>query len=55
MKTQAARLIDIVFSAPLLVFVAVKYRIPEPAKSALLVTGILTAIYNGGNYLENRT
>jgi hypothetical protein len=54
LKTQAIRLIDIFFIAPLLVFVALKYRIPEPAKTTLLVTGILTAIYNGGNYLENR-
>lgn len=54
MKTQAIRLIDIFFIAPLLVYVALKYRVPEPAKTMLLVTGFLTAIYNGGNYLENK-
>ncbi|NDE14699.1 hypothetical protein EBZ80_07195 [bacterium] len=50
-KGQSLRIIDVVILAPYLIYLSRKLR--EPHRSILLVTGILTAAYNGRNYLLN--
>lgn len=50
-KSQAIRIVDVVILAPYLIYLSRKLR--EPHRTILMVTGILTAVYNGRNYLLN--
>lgn len=54
-KSQQVRLLDVFVIAPFLVYTGVKYKnsLPKIVSIGLVVTGILTAIYNGNNYLKN--
>lgn len=54
-KTQEIRLMDIFLLAPFLVwFGATATGVPQWAKFTMVIAGILTAIYNGRNYLRKR-
>jgi hypothetical protein len=54
-KSQEIRLIDVFIISPFLIYYGLKAgRIPQTAKDIMVVLGILTGIYNGKNYLENR-
>jgi len=54
-KTQEVRLMDIFLLAPFMVyFGATATGVPQWAKFAMIISGILTAWYNGRNYLRKR-
>jgi len=54
-KTQEIRLMDIFMLAPFLVwFGATATGVPQWAKIVMIISGILTAWYNGRNYLRKR-
>jgi hypothetical protein len=53
-KTQFVRLIDVFALGPLMIYVAVKYRVREPQRTALLISGFATILYNGINYVNIR-
>ena len=54
-KTQEIRLMDIFLLAPFMVyFGATATGVPQWAKLVMIVLGILTAWYNGRNYLRKR-
>jgi hypothetical protein len=55
-KSQQIRLIDVFVIAPFLVYTGVKYKksLPSIVSNSLIVLGVLTAVYNGNNYLKNR-
>ena len=52
-KSQLVRLIDVFYIGPFLIFLSNKNTLSENNKRILLITGILTIIYNGRNYLKN--
>lgn len=52
-KSQAIRLWDVFFLGPFLIHIARK-RLSGPGRSIMMASGILTIIYNGRNYLDNR-
>lgn len=53
-KSQEVRLIDVFILAPFMVWFGMKAEgVPKLAKTAMIVSGILTALYNGRNYLIN--
>jgi len=55
MKTQAVRLVDVFLLGPLMILRGARARTATPLDTMLVLTGILTIIYNGGNYLaENQ-
>ena len=51
-NAQMVRLWDIMFIAPVLIFVGFKYKMPLLAKIALIGIGAGTFIYNGYFYLK---
>ena len=54
-KTQQIRLFDIFVLAPFLVwFGATAIGVPQWAKFAMVISGILTAWYNGRNYMRKK-
>tara|TARA_R110002050_G_scaffold65113_2_gene141265 strand:- start:1385 stop:1555 length:171 start_codon:yes stop_codon:yes gene_type:complete len=53
-KSQFVRLIDVFYIRPFLIFLSNKNTLSENNKRILLITGILTIIYNGRNYLKNK-
>jgi hypothetical protein len=54
-KTQIIRLIDVFFIAPFMIYFGLKAEnIPELNKDLMVGLGVLTALYNGNNYLKNR-
>jgi len=54
-KPQFVRLVDVFFLAPLMVYTAVKYKqVPKSMRIAIFTSGVLTAFYNGRNYLLQR-
>ena len=54
-KTQEIRLLDIFGLAPFMVwFGATATGVPQWAKFVMVISGILTALYNGRNYLRKR-
>lgn len=52
MKPQSVRLLDIFLIGPLMIAGAMRSRMPEPWRTMLLVSGALTILYNGANYLD---
>ena len=54
-KSQEIRLLDVFVIAPFLVYTGVRYRqnLPHFVSTSLVVLGVLTAVYNGNNYLKN--
>ncbi len=53
-KSQLVRLIDVFYIGPFLIFLSNKNTLSQNNKRILLITGILTIIYNGRNYLKNK-
>jgi hypothetical protein len=53
-KTQLVRLLDVFVLGPLMIYIAARYKIHEPQRTTLLVSGVLTIIYNGVNYINIR-
>ena len=54
-KPQWVRLWDVFFLAPFLVYLGARgSNLPTLARAGLVVTGTLTFIYNGRNYLIQR-
>lgn len=54
-KTQEIRLVDIFLLAPFLVWFGITATgVPQWAKFVMVISGILTAAYNGRNYLRKR-
>ena len=53
-KTQFVRLLDVFVLGPLMIYVASRYRIRQPQRALLLVTGVATIVYNGINYVNVR-
>lgn len=53
-NTQFVRLLDVFLLGPLMIYVASQYRIRQPQRALLLVTGIATIATNGINYLNVR-
>ena len=54
-KTQEIRLMDIFLLAPFMVYFGITATgVPQWTKFTMVVAGILTAIYNGRNYLRKR-
>lgn len=51
-NAQMVRLWDIFFIAPVLIFIGAKYNIPTLAKTALIVIGIGTFLYNGYFFIK---
>lgn len=55
MKTQNVRLLDVFVLGPLLLYAGLQRRpLPRWLNVALVVSGVLTILYNGNNYLLNR-
>lgn len=50
---QPIRWLDVVFIGPLIIYAGVKGDFRPWIKTALVVTGVATIVYNGANYLEN--
>lgn len=55
MKTQTVRLLDVFLIGPVMIWAAVAPVVPRSVKLALLIFGVATIVYNGRNYLLNRT
>lgn len=56
MKSQDIRLIDVFVLGPFMVWFALKARgVPEWARYVMLASGVLTSVYNGVNYLAERS
>jgi len=53
-KSQLIRLWDVVFLGPFLIYISRKPGLSETEKLLLGLSGALTILYNGRNYLENR-
>ena len=54
-KTQEIRLLDIFGLAPFMVWFGINATgVPQWAKFVMIISGILTAVYNGRNYLRKR-
>ena len=54
-KTQEIRLLDIFGLSPFMIwFGATAVGVPQWAKIVMIISGILTAWYNGRNYLRKR-
>lgn len=51
-KSQLVRLIDVFLLGPFLVWYAAKWG-KGISKDLLMVSGVLTSLYNGNNYLSN--
>ena len=43
-KTQFVRLLDVFVLGPLMIYVASRYRIRQPQRALLLVTGVATIV-----------
>lgn len=56
-KSQNIRLVDVFVIAPILIYSGVKYRkvLPTWVSVSLVTIGVCTAVYNGKNYLINKT
>ena len=54
-KPQIIRLWDVFFLAPLMIYTgARKSNLPGSMRLIMVVSGVLTAVYNGRNYLIQR-
>ena len=54
-KTQEIRLLDIFVLSPFMIwFGATATGVPQWAKFVMVISGILTALYNGRNYLRKK-
>ena len=53
-KTQLIRLLDIPLGIFMIWFGATAVGVPQWAKIVMIISGILTAWYNGRNYLRKR-
>jgi hypothetical protein len=53
-NTQNVRLLDVFLLGPLMIYVASKYRLRQPERALLFITGIATITTNGINYLNVR-
>jgi len=54
MKKQNVRLLDVFVLGPFLIRSgSVNSTLPQGVRSGLVLSGILTIIYNGVNYIEN--
>ena len=51
MKAQFIRLLDVVYTGPLLLAIAANKSVPKHVRSSLFVIGISTIVYNGVNFL----
>ena len=52
-KTQEVRLIDVFILSPFMIWFGIKAKgIPQVAKTGMVISGILTGLYNGRNYLK---
>lgn len=51
MKTQNVRLLDVFALGPFMIWASRQLR-PSLARDAMLVSGILTILYNGVNYIK---
>lgn len=54
-KSQSVRLIDVWFLGPFLVWAAMQPRMTRATRTILAVSGAATIVYNGRNYLANRS
>lgn len=54
MKGQAVRLVDVFALGPFMVWAATVPRLPEWARLALFVSGVLTVTYNADNYMRQK-
>ncbi len=54
MDVQQIRLLDVFVVAPILIGAATFKSLPNYMRVALLMIGVLTLVYNGSNYLEER-
>ncbi len=52
-KSQTVRLLDVFVLGPFMVWYAISYKdAPTWARGLLAFSGLLTTVYNGGNYLR---
>jgi len=55
-KTQNIRLVDIFILAPFMIYFGLKAKgVSKTEKALMLVSGIGTALYNGNNYLKQKS
>ena len=54
MKAQHIRLLDVYLIGPLMIAGGARSRLGNPWASLLVVSGVLTMLYNGANYLTER-
>ena len=54
MKTQTIRLLDVFLVGPLMVVGGSRSSLTEPWRTLLVLSGVLTVLYNGVNYLKVR-
>ena len=53
-KAQGIRLLDVFLIGPLMVVGGSRSSLTEPWRTLLVVSGVLTMLYNGANYLTER-
>lgn len=54
-KTQEIRLLDVLLLAPFMIWFGITAtNVQQWAKFTMIIAGILTALYNGRNYLRKR-
>jgi len=53
-KSQSVRLLDVLVLGPFMIYVGYKSKLPAPARSIMMLSGIATIIYNYSNYVENQ-
>lgn len=54
-KSQYVRIIDVILIAPVLIYAGTFKQLPNWVRVSLIGIGAATAIYNGKNFLENRS
>ena len=54
MKTQGIRLLDVFLIGPLMMVGGSRSSLTEPWRTLLVMSGVLTVLYNGANYLKER-
>jgi len=54
MKSQHIRLLDVYLIGPLMIAGGARSRLGNPWATLLVVSGVLTMLYNGANYLKER-
>lgn len=54
-KSQYVRLVDVFVLAPIMIYAGTFKALPKWVRLSLIGMGVATAVYNGKNFLKNRS